>query len=52
MQLPPEAIKEFKEIYKKDFGEELSDQEAYDKALSVLHVFAILLQEDNDLDNH
>jgi hypothetical protein len=32
MSLPPEAIEEFKQIYKKEVGVELTDAEAVDKA--------------------
>ena len=39
VKLSKEAIKEFKEIYKKEFGEEISDREAYDKASNLLRLF-------------
>ena len=43
MRLSREAIKEYKEIYKKEFGEDLSDAEAEEQALRVLHLFWLLL---------
>ena len=33
-----EAIEEFKEIYKKEFGEELSDQDATERATKLLNL--------------
>lgn len=39
MQLSKEAIEEFKETHKKVFGEEISDQEAYEMASNLLRVF-------------
>lgn len=37
--LPDEAIDEFKEIYKKEFGEKLSDEEARRKAENLIKLF-------------
>ncbi len=37
--LPPEAIQEFKELYRKHFGEELTDQEAEQKAEKFLDLY-------------
>ena len=39
MPLSKEAIREFKEIYKKDTGKELSNQEALDMATNLLTLF-------------
>jgi len=39
MQLSKEAIEEFKEIYKKDTGKELSDQKDYEMARNLLRLF-------------
>lgn len=36
--LPKEAIDEFKAIYKKEFGEEISDSEAYEKGLRLIQL--------------
>ncbi len=37
--LPPEAIQEFKELYRKHFGEEPTDQEAEQKAEKFLDLY-------------
>ena len=42
MQLPPEAIGEFKVIYKKEFGILLSDEDAREKAESFLEFMEIV----------
>lgn len=42
MPLSKEAIEEFKEIYKKEFGEEISDQEALEKATKLLRLIEIV----------
>ena len=39
MQLEEESIKAFKEIYRKEFGQEISDQEALELAQSLLNLF-------------
>ncbi|KPJ57214.1 hypothetical protein AMJ49_01210 [Parcubacteria bacterium DG_74_2] len=39
MQLSKESIEEYKEIYKKVFGEEISDQEAYEQGSRLLRLF-------------
>ena len=39
MQLSPDAIKDFKAIYLKEYGVELSDEEAEDKAQRLLRFF-------------
>ena len=39
MQLSKKAIKEYKEIYKKKTGEDLSDQEVYEQASNLLRAF-------------
>jgi len=39
MSFSKEAIREFKEIYKKKFGKEISDQEALEKATNLLTLF-------------
>jgi hypothetical protein len=43
-QLSQEAINEFKEIYQREFGEMLSDEQAREKAMSLLNLFYFLLQ--------
>lgn len=42
-QLSAEAIREYKEIYKAEFGVELSDTEAEKQGLRLLRLFALLL---------
>jgi hypothetical protein len=42
MDLPDEAIKEYKEIYKKDFGKELSDSEANESIEQLAQLFRVL----------
>ena len=39
MSFSKEAIEEFKEIYKKEFGKEIFDQEALEKATNLLTLF-------------
>lgn len=41
MNISPEQLEEFKEIYKKKFGKELSNQEAYDKGLKIIRFLLI-----------
>jgi len=42
--LNPEAIKEFKEIYREETGKELSDSEALEMGNNLLNSFRILLK--------
>ena len=42
--LSPEAIKEFKEIYKEENGRELSDAEALEMGNNLLNLFRVLLK--------
>lgn len=42
MQLSKEAIEEYKQIYKKKTGKELSDQEAYEQASNLLRFFQLV----------
>ena len=44
MNLPREAIEEFKEIYKKEFGEELPDDETSQKANNLIELFQIIAE--------
>jgi hypothetical protein len=43
-RLSAEAIREYKEIYKAEFGVELSDAEAEEQGLRLLRLFALLLR--------
>jgi len=45
MQLSKEALEEFKRIYKAEFGEEISDQEALDKATRLINLVRIVYQK-------
>lgn len=38
MRISPEALEEFKRIYKQEYGKELSDAEAYDNASMMLRL--------------
>ena len=40
--LPEEAVAEFKEIYKKEFGQVLSDKDARDEAESFFELMRII----------
>lgn len=40
--LPPEAIQEFKRIYHRIFGEELSDIEAAEKAIRTFRIHRVI----------
>jgi len=42
MSLSKEAIEEFKEIYRQEFGEEISDQKALELALNLLNLFKVI----------
>lgn len=39
--LPQEALIEFKQIYKEEFGVELSDEQATIKAIAILNIFKV-----------
>lgn len=49
MRLPPEAIAEYKEIYLDQFGIELTDQEAYEKAHNLITLTRLAMGEENVL---
>jgi hypothetical protein len=51
MRLDADAIKEFKAIWKEEFGEDLSDDEAQEHGLRVLHLFALLLRPGAHIDD-
>ena len=42
MRLSKKAIKEFKDIYKREFGKNISDEEAQEKGQSLLSLFKII----------
>jgi len=47
MILTKEAIQEFKEIYKKVFKEELSDEEAFRMASNLLNLYRVIYSKNN-----
>jgi len=51
MDLPPEAIQEFKKIYKNEFGEDLSEAEAQEKASAVFNFLWMLCHGESDTAN-
>jgi len=42
MRLPQKAIEDFKKIYKKEYGEDISDSEAEQMAFRFLSLFALI----------
>ena len=42
MLLSKEAIKEFKQIYRQEFGGKISDQKALELALNLLNLFRVI----------
>jgi len=44
--LPKKAIEEFKKIYKKSYGVELSDEEATDKANRLVNLYKAVYLDD------
>lgn len=46
MLLSKESIKEFKKIYKEEFGEEISDQKACEKGSNLINFFKLLYKID------
>lgn len=44
MQIPKEKVDEFKDLYRKRFGIDLSDQEALEKGTKLLNFMRIIIQ--------
>lgn len=44
MMISQERIEEFKQIYLEEFGEEISDERAYELGLQLLHLFQVIYQ--------
>ncbi len=44
MKLSEEAIEEFREIYRKEFGKEISDGEAQEMGIRLIRLFKIILR--------
>lgn len=42
MQLSKEAVEKYKRIYRAEFGENISDQEAHKQASNLLQLFKII----------
>lgn len=42
--LPPEAVEEFKSLYKKRFGEDLSNEDASKRANNLVNLFKVVYQ--------
>lgn len=40
--LSKDAIEEFKAIYKKEFGEDISDEEALEKGTELINLFKVI----------
>lgn len=49
MDISKESLEEFKEIYYKEFGERLSDDEARESAINLLSFMKILIETDRKL---
>jgi len=47
MDLSKEAIEEYKQIYKKKFGEEISDQEAYEQGCRLIRLIKLVTPKDD-----
>lgn len=42
MKLSKKAIDEYKEIYRREYGKTLTDQEAYEQASNLLRLFKVI----------
>ncbi len=45
--IPRKAVQEFKGIYRKKFGEELTEKDALDKALRIFNLYKTVFGPDN-----
>jgi hypothetical protein len=45
MRLSKKAIEEFKEIYQREFGEKITNSEAYEKYLRLVNVLRAILKQ-------
>ena len=50
MRLSKEAIKEFKDIYYKEFGERIADQEAQEMGANLISLFKIIYRPIPEMD--
>ena len=51
MKPDPETIKKFKEIYKEEFGEEISDEVAFDRFSRLLNFLRVVIYGRLDIPN-
>jgi len=49
--LPKEAIKEFKRLYAKNYGTELSDKESTRRANNLITLFRVVYDNNNQVKN-
>jgi hypothetical protein len=42
MEISQKALEEFKDIWRKQFGEEISDKDAYEEAICLLRLFKVI----------
>ncbi|MEK7144750.1 MAG: hypothetical protein AAB794_02755 [Patescibacteria group bacterium] len=49
--LPPQALQEFKQIYRKVFGEELNDAEAERRANRLLNLYGVIFEHMTSIPN-
>lgn len=50
MRIPTANIREFQKLYKKHFGETISDEEAQIQGLAVMRLVAISMEEKEQLE--
>lgn len=48
MDIPQKDLEEFKRIFKEDYGEDLSDKEAYHLATKVLGLFRVITRPEKE----
>lgn len=51
MQLSPQAIQEFKQIYREEYGKEISDDEAREAGTRLVRVFKVICEVETRPDN-
>ena len=44
MQLSPQAIQDFKRIYKEEYGQDISDDQAREMGMRLVRVFMVILK--------
>ena len=48
MDISKEQLEEFKEIYHREYGKQLSDDEAYQAGMNLVNLLNILIEVDRD----